>query len=390
MKILFLAHRLPYPPNKGDKIRSFHMLKYLAKSHQVSLACPIDADEDVQFVPEIQQYCETIDWVRVNTKKKKILSVKALFSNKPLSVECFYSRKLQLKIDQRLNETKFDVIYAFSSQMAAYVQDANNSKRIMDFVDIDSYKWRQYSNFVKNPISKLIYRWESKKLACYEKEIAQKFNASIFVSDAEAQKFKNTIHNDDNVFAVHNGVDYDYFNPNGRMVQKNKFPIILFTGAMDYYPNIDAVTWFVKEIFPTIKTAIPDVKFYIVGNKPNEKVKKLHDNENIIVTGFVEDVRDYFNMADVFVAPFRIACGVQNKILEALAMSVPAVASPIGAEGIKNDNPIHVAAEPNDFTSQVIGFLKDRNKNNDRLRRWVMNNYSWERNLTTLENLLIN
>lgn len=390
MKILFLAHRLPYPPNKGDKIRSFHILKYLAKSHQVSLACPVDADEDVQYMPEIRKYCDTIDWVKVNPKLKKFLSAKALFSNKPLSVECFYSKKLQYKIDQRLNETKFDVIYIFSSQMAAYVQGINHIRRIMDFVDIDSYKWIQYANFIENPISKFIYRWESKKLARYEKEIAQKFDAAVFVSDAEAQKFRNTIHDGDHVFAIHNGVNYDYFNPNGKMIQRNSSPVVLFTGAMDYYPNVDAVTWFVDEIFPTIRASVPDVTFYIVGNKPVEKVRQLHDNEHTIVTGFVEDVRDYFSMADVFVAPFRIACGVQNKILEALSMGLPVVASPIGAEGIKNDNPIQVADKPDDFVSKVVGFLKDRNKNNDKLRGWVIQNYNWEKNLMHLEDLLIN
>lgn len=371
---------MPFPPNKGDKIRSFHILKYLSQNHQVSLACPVDSNDDLKYIKDLKPFCYTIDWVKINPEIRKILSIKALLKNEPLSVDCFYSKQLQIKIDHRLAQEKFDAIYIFSSQMAVYVESHNQIKRIMDFVDIDSLKWSQYANFIKNPVTRWIYKRESKKLAAYEKAIAEKFDVSIFVSDDEAEKFRMKIYNGKNILAVHNGVDYNYFSPNGN-VKTDPSPIILFTGAMDYYPNIDAVTWFAEEIFPLIKSKINNAKFYIVGNRPTEQIRRLHDNVNIIVTGFVEDIRTYYQLADVFVAPFRIACGVQNKILEALSMNVQVVASPLGAEGIKKGNPIVVEAEKSKFANIIKDLLTCKKKEKNQIKNWIIQNYNWENNL---------
>jgi sugar transferase (PEP-CTERM/EpsH1 system associated) len=387
MKILFLAHRLPYPPDRGDKIRSFNILKFLSQTHDVVVACPIIA-EDERYLEDIKRYCTAIDYVRINALEKYLNLLSALASGRSLSVAAFYNAALQDKITARLTKEKFDLIFAFSSQMARYVENIRSAKRVMDFVDVDSRKWLQLSTWTRNPVMKWLYRREADKLAQFEKDIAAGFDRSLFVSESEAQYFSRLAGNGTQVDVVHNGVDFDYFSPNGGVRNKTD---ILFTGVMDYYPNVDAVSWFVHKIFPLIKEQVPVARFWIVGRNPSKAVKRLHDGENVFVTGYVEDVRPYFEKCGVFVAPFRIACGVQNKILEALAMGLPVVATPIGAEGLISDSlPVDIATCEGDFSRCVTGFASQgyEHRNGANRSTWVKRYYSWEANLSVIDELI--
>ncbi len=393
MNILFLAHRLPYPPDKGDKIRSFNILKYLSRKHDVTLSCLVDSKHDLKYIGDLEQYCETVDWVSIHPWFRRLFSLKALFARKTLSVAYFYSRSLQRKIDQRLRETPFDLIFAYSSQMAEYVKSVPNIKRVIDLVDVDSRKWQQYATYQNSLFYKWIYALESRRLAAYEAWVARTFDCSILVSDAEANTFRRQICDNGKIAAIHNGVDCDFFSPghthisNGRKPHR---PVILFTGAMDYYPNIDAVQWFLHEIFPLIKRSVAQVQFYIVGRNPGQDIKKLHTGDDVVVTGYVKDIREYFDKADVFVASFRIACGIQNKILEALAMRLPVVATSIGAEGLKMKNcPVIETDWPDDFARETVVCLQSsQDLPDDSLRQWVIEHYDWQRNLSDLDKLL--
>jgi sugar transferase (PEP-CTERM/EpsH1 system associated) len=418
MKILYLAHRIPYPPNKGDKIRSFNEIKYLSRRHEIHLACLADNPKDLKYECDLKKYCKTTNVIFINPKLAKLKSTICLFSTKPLSICYFYSKRLQKAIDHLLSTHHFDCIFCFSSPMAEYIfrskflvsgfqklgfnkninrPETSNQQpatKIMDFVDVDSDKWAQYAQYVRFPQS-WIYRLESRKLARYEKKVAETFDHSIFVTGSEVKIFKDQNPHIKNITAIPNGVDLDYFSP--RFCQKPETslqqPVIVFTGAMDYFANIDGVVWFTKEILPLIKKEIPEIRFYIVGSNPTKEVLSLSDNNNVTVTGYVPDTREYLGKATVVVVPLRIARGIQNKILEAMATGVPVVATPKAFEGIEAepDRDLVLGEDPKKFADLVIKLIKEvslRESIGNNARRVIENNYSWTKNLEKLDRIL--
>ncbi len=442
MNILFLSHRIPYPPIKGDKIRSFNEIKYLSKKNNLYLGFLIDDKGDLIYLDELRKYCLSLDYDVITPHFQKLITLPSIIAHKPLSVQYFYSKNLQEAIDKRLTKSHIDVIICFSSSMAEYVfrskfnnvptlnvknelrrpkqlkstdgiirqkgfNDFRRIKLIMDFVDIDSDKWLQYSKYAGFPHS-LIYRLEGHRLAKYERKVALSFDHSVFVSNNEIELFRKQNPHIENVTAIPNGIDFEYFNPdldynesarmgngdiNHRVSATNQNPIIIFTGAMDYFANIDGVKWFANEVLPLVKGRIRDVIFYVVGSKPTKEVRTLGKKDGIVVTGFVSDIRKYLAKATVFVAPLRIARGIQNKILEAMAMGIPVVATPQASEGIQGraGKDLLVEQKAEDFANRVVKLIKDTS-----LREYFRNNakslledkYSWRKNLKILENLI--
>ena len=409
MNILYLCHRIPYPPNKGDKIRSFNEVKYLSKKHKIYLAFLIDDEKDLPYVNELKKYCETIDYDFIRPGWQKIKSLPYLLSRKPFTVPYFYSKKLQKAVDYRLSTIKFDAIFAFSSPMAEYVFKSKifplpNGERgrvrggypklIIDFVDVDSDKWRMYAEYSKFPKT-LIYKNEWKSLMAYEKKIGKAFDISIFVSDAEVKLFKSFAP-DVNAISIPNGVDLSYFsNTTNKTIRSNeqKDFNILFTGAMDYFPNEDGVLYFYYKIWPIIKDKLPQSRFYIVGGNPSKKLKMITEKDkDVLLTGYVDDVRQYAWKADVFVAPLRIARGIQNKILEAMAAGLPVVATPQAAQGISlnGDTFLFIEESGLKFAERTIECAEKRLSDNDIEKRESMlrQEYNWEANLVKFETLL--
>jgi sugar transferase (PEP-CTERM/EpsH1 system associated) len=272
----------------------------------------------------------------------------------------------------------------------------------MDFCDVDSDKWLQYSQQTGFPLS-LIYRIENKRLFKYEKHINQFFDYSIFVSHAEANLFVRLFPEAKNISVIPNGVDFKYFSPgsvtsqlttdNGQRIRDNAQPMLLFTGAMDYYANVDGVTWFCNDIFPLLKEEFPKAQLYIVGSNPHAKVKELGKRNGVKVTGFVEDIRPYYQSANVCVIPLRLARGVQNKVLEAMAMGKPVVTTTKAIEGIQAVPEKHVLREdtPQGFCDAVLRLLKDR-ETRERLgakgRKFVEERYDWTTNMKKLDSII--
>ncbi|MFW9916772.1 MAG: TIGR03087 family PEP-CTERM/XrtA system glycosyltransferase [Candidatus Thorarchaeota archaeon] len=417
MKILYLAHRIPYPPNKGDKIRSFNEIKYISHSHEVHLACLADNSADLIFRNDLQQYCSHVCVVPLNTAKARVKSVASLISKTPLSVGYFYSKALQRTIDQWLSSHSYNAIICFSSPMAEYIfrstvfkfkqayalrfapgAGRSRPRLIMDFCDLDSDKWLQYSRRQQFPLN-LFYGIEHRHLLKYEKKINKYFDYSVFVSEQEFDLFSRSDPGARNVSVISNGVDCEYFSPKPNKLNKlnepkqpNK-PVLLFTGAMDYYANMDGVTWFVDKIFSRIKQEWPKCQFYIVGSNPHSKVRDLERISGVSVTGFVEDTRPYYNAANVCVVPLRLARGVQNKVLEAMAMAKPVVTTTRAIEGIHAVPEEHVLIEdtgPN-FFGAVSRLLKNQNLGNRlgaRARAFVKTNYTWPTHMRKFETLL--
>jgi len=388
MKILFLSHKIPYPPNKGDRIPTFHRIKHLSRKHDISLAFPCFSDEELGKRGRLEKYCSSIDTALIRPFRARLKSLPRLFTATPLTLPCFYSKTLHKKIKARLKKESFDLIYVYSSSMAQYVSDVRGIKKVVDLADSDSHKWLQYAKHLRPPMSIIYYR-EWLTLKKYERFLAANFDHTISISENEKKLFETYIP-DLKMSVVPNGVDLEYFGSGESSVVTNG---VVFVGAMDYFANVDAVLYFCREILPLIRRQIPDIKFYIVGSGPVTAVKKLGRDKNIIVTGPVKDVRPYLKKAGVFVAPLRIARGIQNKILEAMASGIPVVTTPCGNEGINaaDGRSIFVADTPLKFAQSVTALFNDeklRKNSTFNAKKFVADSHEWGVNMDRLESVL--
>ncbi|RJF91421.1 TIGR03087 family PEP-CTERM/XrtA system glycosyltransferase [Sphingomonas cavernae] len=333
--IVFLAHRIPWPPNRGDKIRSWHLLRKLTTLGPVHLACFADDDADLAHRDVLAPLLASIH-VEKRTRSRAAGALAGLLERKPLSLSLFESVGIRRFVADKLASHDVDCIFAFSGQMAQFVPDNLGTTRfVMDFVDVDSAKFACYAESATPPM-RWIHAREGRKLAAFEKTVAARADASLFVSEAEASLFRaRSGLGQERVFALENGVDLAAFDPDGSYSLPAKpGALIVFTGQMDYRPNIDAVIRFAEQSFPAIRAARPDTCFAIVGRKPDPAITALSTLPGVLVTGEVPDVRGWLAAADVVVAPLGIARGVQNKVLEAMAMARAVVASPAAFEGI--------------------------------------------------------
>jgi len=346
---------------------------------------------------ELKQYCDAVDYDMINPRWQKIRAFPYLFSSKPMSIPYFYSHHLQEAVNRILTENEIDVIFAFSSPMAEYVikRVGGTQKRarlIMDFVDVDSDKWRMYAEH-SNLLYSFVYRNEWKSLMRYEREIGELFDLSLFVSDNEVALYKKFAPNVE-AMSIPNGVDVDYFtNVKPETKKESEKYIILFTGAMDYFPNEDAVMYFSTEIWPDVRKKLPGAVFYVVGGNPSRRVRDLSENKSgIIVTGYVPDVRKYLQKADVFVAPLRIARGIQNKVLEAMAAGIPVVARPEAVQGLPAHNGyVSVAGNKSKFIDSIMEILHDSEKREKLVfdaKEYIHKYHNWHKNLDCLETVI--
>jgi sugar transferase (PEP-CTERM/EpsH1 system associated) len=393
MRILLLTHRLPYPPNKGDKIRSFNVLEHLAKRHEVFLACPVDDPADLAFVSELERRCAGVLAVRIDGRSKIVAGLRALLTGTSITVRHFHARELQQRVDEFLDTQQIDAVFCFSSPMAEYVFRSRHAAgklrhalRFMDLIDVDSYKWRQYTERSRVP-QRWVYAYEARQLAKYEKNIAADFD-HLFVVSAQEREYMPAGARVDHLTAVSNGVDLAYFAP--RAAQGGDSPTLVFTGVMDYWPNVQGVQWFADAVLPRIRAELPDVRFIIVGSKPTDAVKRLAQRPGIEVTGFVDDVRAYVANASLCVVPLKIARGVQNKVLEAMAMGKAVVCTSQSLEGIRANVGVDVmvADEEADFAAQVVSLLREPQRAAEigsRARASMERSYSWEANLRALD-----
>ncbi len=393
--MLFLAHRIPFPPNKGDKIRSFHILDYLSKHYRVHLGTFVDAEDDWKHVPKVQEYCESSCFIGLNPLAHKIKSLTGLISGQAMTLPYYGSRKLGAWVRSVVQSQGINRILIFSSAMAQFVlgNGFSQARRIIDFVDVDSDKWRQYAENKNWPLS-WIYRREAKNLLQYEKQVAGSFDASLFVSASEADVFSELSgFSKGSLGHMNNGVDTVYFSPDNEYV--NPFPgrekALVFVGAMDYWANVEAVSWFAKDIFPLVRGEYPETQFYIVGSRPTDSVQRLRTLPGVAVTGAVPDVRPYLHYASAVIAPLRIARGIQNKVLEAMAMARPVVATGQALEGLnaKRGKEVFEANSGQEFVQRLREVFEPGAPEAGKLARSkVCSEYNWSISLQTLGQLL--
>lgn len=393
--LLYLVHRIPYPPNKGDKIRSYHILRHLRQRYRVHLGAFIDDPADGRYADEVAGLCASHCLRPLEPRRAKIRSLRGLVTGQPLSVPYYGDGAMQRWVDETISAHGIERALVFSSSMAQYVygERYRNLRRWIDFVDVDSDKWAQYQK-TAGALMRPIYKYEAHMLFGWEKRVTQQFDQAFFVSQAEAEMFRGMAPEvAAKVGHFNNGVDTEFFDP--ELTYERPFgrdeKTLVFTGAMDYWANVDAVLWFAREVFAPLAREDSALRFYIVGSRPDERVRALAQQPGVVVTGAVSDVRPYIFHADVSVAPMRIARGIQNKVLEAMAMARPVVASPQGYEGIaaQAGQEIAIAATPQEWLGQIAKLLRSETGRamGAAARRRVLSDYSWDGALKPLDGL---
>ncbi len=392
--LLYLVHRIPYPPNKGDKVRSFNILRQLARRHRVFLGTFVDHPDDVQHIGRLSEWCEEVRAIRLDPRLARLTSLRGVLTGEALSLPYYRSAELAEWIGRVVAREGIRDAVAFSGPMAQYLDAPGLARRVIDFCDLDSAKWTQYAADHRWPMSWL-YRREGRRLLAFERAAAAVGDASLFVTEAEADLFRHAAPEvAAKVRAMQNGVDADYFSPDHGFASPYPpgGPVLVFTGAMDYWPNIDAVVWFAGELLPQIRARFPGARFWIVGMNPAPAVQALA-GDGVVVTGTVPDVRPYLAHADVIVAPLRIARGIQNKVLEAMAMARPVVISSAPATGLeaRSGHDCEIAHSGEAFVSRTFALLADvtlRRTMGLAARETVLRHYSWAAHLAVLERLL--
>lgn len=378
LKILFLSHRFPYPPTRGDKIRSYNMVKYLhAQGHQVSIASLSRSPEETAECQGIKDFCEDFILVEVNEIVQKIRMVSRLLSKDPSSMGYFYSGELQKEVDKLLLANKYDLIMVFSSSAAQYVEHVNDTPKMLDFCDMDSQKWLAYIDYKNWPISQG-YDLEGRKLEADEKRLAKLFDLCSCATDFEVETLDeyNT-----GVASGYfpNGVDSDFFKPIDVEFEKNS---ICFVGRMDYYPNEVCIVNFCHDVLPIIRKKYPDVTFKVIGAAPPKSVLDLNELPGVLVTGTVDDIRKHVQSCQVMVTPLVIARGTQNKILEGMAMGLPVVSSHLAARGVDAVIGEHIlaATTPDEYANEIMDLFVDPQKQekfSKAGRERVLSHHNW-------------
>jgi sugar transferase (PEP-CTERM/EpsH1 system associated) len=338
--LLFLAHRVPYPPDKGDKIRAWHMFRHLARTHRMHLGCFVDDPADLTHMPALQAMCVDSACITLDPRQARLKALLRWRPGQPLSLGYFHDPRLQSWVDAKLADPAIGRVFVYSSAVAHYAMRPKGShatRRVLDFVDVDSEKWTAYAAQARQPM-RAVWAREGRTLLAFERRAAASYDFSLFVSEHERARFLD--HAPEAAARTGwaaNGVDLDYFSPT------HDFPPpfvpggadLVFTARMDYRPNIEAAAWFARDVLPALQAHRPTAQFWIVGAAPTAEVQQLATLPGVHVTGRVPDTRPYIAHADVVVAPLRIARGIQNKVLEAMAMARPVVATPEAFVGVR-------------------------------------------------------
>ncbi len=345
-EVLFLAHRVPWPPDRGDKIRSYHMLQHIARLAPVHIATFGETDADMACTAELAKIAQSHCLVR-RSKSLIHAGMEALAETRAVALTAFDDRQLRAYVAATLASGQISAIFVFSVQMAQYVPDDFAGRVVMDFVDVDSAKFESYSE-AGNPAKRWLYGREARLLRHFEAGVACRANRSIFITQDERSLFlkRNSGGSlpEDRIAVIGNGINTDHFDPDAVEAAASASPKgkrILFTGQMDYPPNIEAVVRFAEAVMPLVRTAHPAATFLIAGRNPTEAVRALEGVAGTSVLGAVDDMRCWLKAADIVVAPLIIARGVQNKVLEAMSMALPVVLSSGAATGIEGADKIH-------------------------------------------------
>jgi sugar transferase (PEP-CTERM/EpsH1 system associated) len=388
-KVVFLCQRLPWPPDRGDRITTWHFLQHLlARGADVHLGCFAEEDRDQEGVAFLASRCREVVAPRLDRRIAKWTSLRGLLTGEALTLPFFRHRALQAAV-RRWSATPPDLVFVYSSSMAQYVLTTKAGAKVMQFAELDSDKWRQFAAR-SGVLGRWIYGREARRLLAFEDHVARTFDRSLVVSDVERELFRERIPGVDPA-VLPNGVDVAHFQSQG---DGERHPhTAIFTGVMDYEPNVDGVCWFVQSCWPALRQRFPDARLLVVGSKPVAAVQALANVPGITVTGRVPTTPPWFDRAAVAIAPLRLARGVQNKVLEAMSMGLPVVSSPQAAQGL-GDVPKGTLTIADGEAATIAGVAElfadpaRARQVGDAAATWVRREWRWERMYERFDALL--
>lgn len=376
MRIFVLLSRVPYPLEKGDKLRAFNQIKELAKNNELIL-CALNPNKNLdkqKAFSKLQPYCHSINFLDLPMFYRFWNMAVAFFGNIPIQAGYFYNKKAAKEIKRLITTYEPDHIYCQFIRTSEYVKNIN-IKKTLDYQDVLSHgikrRIKNASVFIL-PFLKIEYR----RLIVYEREIFDYFNNKTIISKPDKDLIPHK--NKEEIHVIPNGVDHAYFKP----INKEKTFDVLFTGNMAYPPNVDAAQYLIKEIMPTVWKEIPNTRVMLAGASPAKKVKSLQ-SKNVKVTGWMDDIREAYSSARVFIAPMRIGTGLQNKLLEAMSMKIPSITTPLANDALqaKEGSEILIGSTSSELADQIIKLLKN-NDFYDQVAQngynFVHNKYSWK------------
>ncbi len=388
MRIFFICRRVPFPPDRGDKIATFNAIRHLSAAHEVHVFCLADGAADLDNVAGLRDIARSVTAVPVTGMAIRRRALKALFVGEALTVAALAEPGLHAAIKRQFAALAPDLIMVYSANVAQFAEHFPNAPRIMQFGDLDSLRWGQWAERSPIPL-KWVYAIEARRFLDYERRIAHAFSHALVHTAIERADFERLIPGVP-VSLVGNGVDLDYFRAGG---EPKRPASMVFTGVMDYLPNIDAATWFCDEILPLIQARLPEASFTICGSRPTAAVQQLAKRPGVGVTGWVADTRPHLDRAEAFVAPLRLARGIQNKLLEAMAMALPCVCTTTTWKGtvVPQGDGILATDDPQEFAGHVLRLLQDagyRAQMAQMARAAVEANYRWETQLAALDRVI--
>ncbi|MCD4773794.1 MAG: glycosyltransferase [Bacteroidales bacterium] len=386
MKIFVLLSRIPYPLEKGDKLRAFNQIKFLSKNHEIIL-CALNDDKKANKQNAfrfLQPYCRSVTFIDLSKINRAINIIKALLTDKPLQVGYFYSRKAHKKITNIIKEHFPDHLYCQLARTAEYIKNQNIPKTL-DYQDVFSKGVERRihtSPFYFKPFLKLEY----KRLLKYENHIFDKFDNKTIISIPDRNLIPHP--EKEKIAIILNGVDTVFYKP----IKREKEYELVFTGNMGYPPNVNSVIYLTEKILPIVREKMPEIKIMFAGASPDPKVKAVN-SENIKVTGWVDDIRECYAKAKIFIAPMQIGTGLQNKLLEAMAMKIPCISSPLANNALKakDGKEIIIGNSPEEYAEKIIYFLEHKNEAEtiaENGYNFVHKNYNWENATQKLEKLM--
>ena len=390
MNILYLVHRIPFPPDKGDKIRSYRWLTHLAKDHNVHLVTLVDHEDDLKHISDVEQFCATVHAFRLRPMAARIKALLAVPGQKPLSLPYFFHRDARRAVRRLSRDVPLDLAFVYSSSMCQYLDDVPGLPCLLDMVDVDSAKFQRYGELGSGPKA-WIYRLEGERLARYEEEQVERCRRVLLVTEPEAELLRRRVALPERVQSLGNGIDppRDELLPGAR-----EGADLVFVGAMDYEPNVDAVEFAARDVLPLIHQRRPDARLVIVGRDPAERVRRLGALSGVKVTGAVPSIGSYLRHARLSLVPLRIAQGIQNKVLEAMAWALPVVTNRRIAVSMEKDTKgVLCAAETaQEYADQVVALLNDPERADAlgrRARAFVREHFAWQPRLDELDRVLV-